>query len=693
MSTPKLSITRKVQMMKTKQTKGILPLVFILAAVFIIEAILSNFTFFAYVAGSDAREDFTPAFDEAIIYDGNRTISIDIPSFPLNSVSFDLRINSIDAEDTTVKVDYGICDENSVDLAFIVRSELTAVGIEPRRVTAFLRSQGDADRLEIGFDGNEEFVVSDVKINPEYIFGFNMMRFCILFVAACAVYALKTNGNSKKLRNTMSLDTAATASVFVCMLSVVGMWILSVSGEDGHYIAYPIEGALENRSPYIQQFDAFMKGQLHFDIKPTEELLALENPYTPDLREGVYYLYDRAFFDGRFYSYFGITPIILVCFPFYLITGVLPVDSTVSGIFALIAALFVPLTVIEWVKLRKSNIRPWFAAVCAVGAFFASSVLTIQRGNAPFYYIASISGMALVSAFAFWMLKAIGTEKKSYRLVSFLLAGISFALAFLSRLNSVIVPAVMVAVFVIVYSIKKIKDKKFSSLFTEMAVLALPVAAALGFSMWYNNARFGSCLQFGADYQLTIANASLYEIGIDGFVPSIIHYFFQPFGLSGKFPFIKFDYFALSNYGRYAYTDMNYGVFALPFNLALLLSMFIFKNKKVSKDSKILLVSGIAAMIATAFANFCLGGVIFRYTSDISLSAAIISAIILLEVCTYIQENANAEISRAAKGSVIALTALTAYISLAASVQIDGNIRAYSPDIYEGLKNFFVFWS
>jgi hypothetical protein len=248
----------------------------------------------------------------------------------------------------------------------------------------------------------------------------------------------------------------------------------------------------------------------------------------------------------------------------------------------------------------------------------------------------------------------------------------------------------MVAVFVIFYSVKRIKEKDITSLFAEMSVLALPVAAAVGFSMWYNNARFGSPLQFGADYQLTIADASLYELGADGIVPSIVHYFLQPLGLTEAFPFIGFDYFALSDYGRYVYVDMNYGIFAFPFNLFILLSIFILKSKKASKESKILLFSGIAAIVITAFANFCLGGVIFRYTSDISVAAALLSAVVILEICTYIQKNSSAEISRAFKSCVLAVTAITVCISLATCIQINGNIRAYSPEIYEGLKNFFV---
>lgn len=680
-------------MKKINQTKGILPLVLLLAAVFIIEAVLSNFSFFAYVAGNNGREDFTPPdIDNAVIYDGSRTVSLDIPSFPLNSVAFDLRINSTDAPDTTVDIEYRIIDGNSTSQSAFVRSDTVLVGIEPKRVTAFMRSQGDAQKLEISFSGAEEFVVSDIKINPDYTVGFNMVRFCVLFAFACLVYALKANGNSKKLR-CMSFDTAAIISVGICVLSAFAMWFLNKSGEDGNCIFYPIEGYLENQSPYVQQFDAFIKGQLHFDIKPTDELLALENPYNPDLRSGVYYLYDRAFFGGKYYSYFGIAPIILVYFPFYLLTGVLPIDSTVTGIFSLITALFLPLAVIEWSKLRKNGANPWFSAVCAVGAFFASSVLIIQRGNTPFYYIASVAGTALVSAFAYWMVRAIGSEKKIFRLVSFFLAGISFAFAFLSRLNSVIVPAVMVAVFVIIYSLKKIKEEKITSLLTEMAVLALPVAAALGFSMWYNNARFGSPLQFGADYQLTIADASLYKLGIDGLIPSIVHYFLQPFGFTDAFPFIGFDYLNLSDYGRFVYVDMNYGIFALPFTLSLLLRVFIFKSKKASKEGKILLASGIVSMIATAFANFCLGGVIFRYTADISLAAALLSAVILIEICTYVQKNSDEAITRAVKCGAVVLTVVTVCISLASCLQLNGNLRSYSPEVYEGLKNLFVFWS
>ncbi|MBQ2841706.1 MAG: hypothetical protein IJE72_01565 [Clostridia bacterium] len=681
-------------MKKAKKTRGILPLVLLLAVAFVLEVLFSNLSCFAYTAGGEVKDYVSPEVDNVILYDNNRTVQLDIPSFKLNSVSFDIRLNSLDSDDTTVRIAYMIYDENSAHSPAEVRNEVTAVGIEPRRVTAHIRSQGNADRLEIIFrDCNEEIIVSDIVINPSYEFSFNSARFCILYVLACLIYVLNSNGNAKKLRNSLNYTQAAYASAYVCVFSAVVMWILNISAGDGNYIPYPLENAVESYNPYIQQFDAFMKGQLHFDVEPTAELLALENPYNPDMRNGIYYLYDRAFFEGKYYSYFGIAPIILIYFPFYFITRGLPVDSTVTLILSLITAIHLPLAVVEWAKLRNRNIRPWLTAVCGAGAFFASSALIIQRGFTPFYYIASLSGMAFVSVFAFWLFKALGAKETKKRILYFTFSGLGFALAFLSRVNSVISPAIMIAVFVLIYSARKIKEKEIISLFAEMSALALPVIGAAGFFLYYNYARFGNPLQFGADYQLTIADASLYELGAEGIIPSIIHYFLQPFGLLEEFPYIGFDYLRLSDYGRYVYIDSNFGIFALPFMFALLFSVFIFKNSKASKEGKALLASGIISLFVTAFANFCLGGVIFRYTSDISLVAAFLSAVILMEICTDTQQSESKKVSGAVKGATVVLSAVTSVISLASCVQLNGNLVAYDPNIYNALKNFFVIWS
>lgn len=682
-------------MKKANQIKKPLLLVLLLAGIFIIEAFFSNFNYFAYVAGNNKISDYHCSdTDEVILYDENRTVTVEIPDLELNSVSFNVRLNSISANSEAVNVSYIVCDESSPSTYTLVRSDVEAIGIEAKRTTAFIRSQGNAKLLCISFsESDSEIIVSDIVVNPSYKISFNAARFCILCIFAGVIYILSVNENAKKLRSTLGYSGAAYISVYACVACTIAMWLLNVSSTGVNVISYPLRDAIDNYSPYIQQFDAFMKGQLHFDVEPTPELLSLENPYNPDSREGIYYLFDRALFNGKYYSYFGIAPIILVYFPFYFITHALPTDSTVSLIFSLMVAVYLPLAVIEWAKLRKRNIRPWLASVCGIGAFFSSAVLLIQRGYTPFYYIACISGMAFISAFAFWLLKALGAENRKKRIAYFVFSGLGFAFAFLSRVNSVIAPAIIIAVFVLIYSIKKIKQKQLLPLVTELFALALPVAAAVGFSLFYNYKRFQNPFQFGADYQLTIADASLYELGADGIIPSVIHYFLQPFGIINEFPYIGFDYLKLSDYGRYVYVDSNFGIFAIPFMLSLFLCVHIFKSKKAAKEEKALLAAGVLSLFITAFANFCLGGVIFRYTADISLTAAFISAVILLEICTSVQQSENSSTAFTVKAAATTLSVISAVIMLAVCIHREGNLISYNPEIYCELKKLFTIWS
>lgn len=685
---------RRARMKTANKTKNFVPVIIILAVAFAAEAIFSNFVYFAFVAGKNDVSDFRPVDSLSFnLTDENKSFDLPCNNFSLNSVSFTVKTAEENALDELATVNFYVFDENSTQSATLARSERIAVGANERRVTVYLNSFGCANGIIVDFNElGSEITVSDIVINQSYKFSFNITRFAAIFVLLAVIYILKS-GTGKQLCREITYNQAALLSCAVSCCAAIIFWALGSSCETVSRIPYPLEGGAEYYQPYIQQFDAFMKGQLHLDVEPVAELLALENPYAPSERDGIYYLFDRAFFEGKYYSYFGIAPILAVYFPFYLLTGFLPTDSTVMAIFSLITALFLPLAVIEWAKLRKADIRPWFAGVCAIGAYFASMALLIQRGRMPFYYIASAAGMAFVAAFAFWVLKALGQKKPFARIAFMALAGISFALGFLSRINSVLPASAVIAVFVIIYFIKNIKAKKLGAFFSEMAALALPVAGAIGFTLYYNHIRFGDIFQFGTDYQLTVANASLYEIGLSGIFPAVFHYFLQPFEANAQFPHITFSYLPLADYGKAVYIDSSFGIFALPFMLSLLLSPVLFKSKRVHKNGKILLAASLFSLAATAFLDFCLGGVIFRYTADISLPAALISAVILLESVFLLQEKYPAEIAKSAKKCALAVVGITVCISLAASLMINGNLTEYSPDFYIAARDFFVFWS
>ena len=137
---------------------------------------------------------------------------------------------------------------------------------------------------------------------------------------------------------------AATAvgSVVRCLLFV--FVFAKYFAADTAPVAYPLEGPVENCNPYVQQFDALKKGQAHLDIEPDPKLAKLDNPYDPGQRSKVSYLWDRAYYDGKYYSNFGIAPVLTVYMPWYLLTGELPGTGSVMTVFLFLAAIFMPLT-------------------------------------------------------------------------------------------------------------------------------------------------------------------------------------------------------------------------------------------------------------------------------------------------------------------------------------------------------------
>ena len=68
---------------------------------------------------------------------------------------------------------------------------------------------------------------------------------------------------------------------------------------------------------------ALAKGKITLDLDVSDKLLALENPYDVSVRDHKlivnedFYL-DYSFYNGKYYSYFGIVPCLFMHLPYYL---------------------------------------------------------------------------------------------------------------------------------------------------------------------------------------------------------------------------------------------------------------------------------------------------------------------------------------------------------------------------------------
>lgn len=90
---------------------------------------------------------------------------------------------------------------------------------------------------------------------------------------------------------------------------------------------------------YERITESFLNHRLDFDMEPDPKLLAMENPYDPQARidNEVPFRWDSAFYQGKYYMYFGVVPVLLLFLPYRLITGTALAGYAATWVFLMIA--------------------------------------------------------------------------------------------------------------------------------------------------------------------------------------------------------------------------------------------------------------------------------------------------------------------------------------------------------------------
>ena len=425
----------------------------------------------------------------------------------------------------------------------------------------------------------------------------------------------------------------------VCALLVSGSFAaISVQFAQTYFtisgsIAYPLEDPVCVYGPYVQQFDAVEKGQYHIDCEPDKGLLALENPYEPASRHGAgHALWDRSLYKGKYYFYFGITPILAIYYPYYFIKGSLPKDPFVVLVLLIVTTFFFPLSLFEWAAGQKDGVPLWIVIFGSVAATFATLAFLCARGAVSFYYIAVLSGMASLSLFLFFYFRA-ARKRGSIRLLLYLCSGISFALLIQSRLGMTLT-ASFFALAMIWYSIirRNGSTRPIKSVISDLVPLGIPVVICIGFTMWWNVVRFASPFEFGRTYQLTITNITYNHLRLTDLPYAIFYFMIEGFSPARSYPYIGFNTPPRLINGHNRYVSSNMGLLASPFYwIALASPMYLLKRVRRSAHNGGMLVMGLLGAMSSAWVSFCLAGVIFRYTIDLTIVSAFACFIIFAD--------------------------------------------------------------
>lgn len=401
------------------------------------------------------------------------------------------------------------------------------------------------------------------------------------------------------------------------------------AGDVGKGYEYPLKNVYTQYDQYALQFNAFLNGHIELDATPDERLAELENPYDKAQRSGIYYLWDVAYYNGNYYSYFGIAPILTVYYPVYFLTGTIAPKSLVCLLLGLAAIIFLALAYRE-IIFRFCG-EPNLLLTCAgFVAVAAASGVCVGILYSDTYYIAVLSALACSSAFLYFGFRAMRTGCLVPRALLLAAAAVALTLTVWSR-PTVALMCLMILPLFIGFAAKIRKDTLKDGLLT-IASFVLPLALGAAAVMIYNGLRFSSPFDFGANWQLTLNDISNNKVDISLFFPALGSFFLQMPAYRSRFPFVTWSYYRFAPFGdsvRYIYHANTVGAFAFGLPLASLLAPTAvdFGKDKV-KAATFITVPLLSVLVA--FLDYCLAGVNFRYTLDFLPMLSVISAAICL---------------------------------------------------------------
>lgn len=477
----------------------------------------------------------------------------------------------------------------------------------------------------------------------------------------------------------------------VCCVALLSIYSTFLFWKPGELMQpYTHEDYPNSVDPYYLTFDAFHKGQTWLDIEVDPRLEELENVYDSSERSESDYnaRWDLTYFNGKYYSYFGITPVLTLYYPVYILTGRLPTIPMTIDIFATAAAGFLCLTILAAVRLmvRKPNLLLLLAslptAVCCSGIYYC-----LQYTDK--YYVAVSSGMCFLLLTLWLGLTACSLKNMRTKCILFALGGLSLACCAGARPTMAVSAAVLLPFFL---GILLRKREKLQQRLLQAGSFAVPLLAGVSGLLVYNALRFGSPLDFGASYQLTVSDVHANTLRADLFPAAMYHYFLQFPASRNAFPYLEAEFNHLLNYGRYIYTEPCTGALTYPcILLAVLLLPPALQRKGAelisgvtTSEKRIFLLLCVTVPVILAWMDFCMGGINQRYVTDIMPLLTIGAVIILLRTTRH---------SAYRYGITHGAFVLTFCMTWLLMVGIrEGALLQRCPNLYDTARNILMFW-
>ena len=547
-----------------------------------------------------------------------------------------------------------------------------------------LDTHTNAKEVKIFFQSEKQLEIDSVIINHANL-NFSIIRLLIVFVIINLIYYIKTKKIYKIEYNKNSKEQ---------FLMIFGILLFTIVFITIYYIKeinISQDSMIQKNILYqeqIMQTEALLNGSTSLLVKPSQELIDLQDQYNPGLREenNVEYMYDTAYYDGNYYSYFGIAPIITLIMPIKIIFNMYLPLKIYTLLFILIAIFLIFLVYKKIIEKYINKISLFNFILGFITIVFGSSLLLLLRGEK--YDIVCASGITFFLLAMFLLLDL--NEESKYRKLKLFFAGLSTGLIVLSKPSYILY--YLILLYLIIMYLKNIKLDRKTKIY-DMLIYFIPLSLLAIFQMTYNYLRFDSIFEFGAKYQLTSYNM-IYAMTptLGKIIEGIGKYIFTlPIINVFDFPFVVPNFNSTNTaLNELCYQNKIVGLAAIPIVWVILLIGELKNNIKTKEDKELKNLINISLITVLLFIilNTVSAGICDAYSIEFKIIAVIVCTIIWLKIL----ENKENDNILNKIFLIVCIATLLLFIPL--SLTTESNLlldMKNETTVY--LKNFFEFWT
>ncbi len=604
-------------------------IIFVISVLF--EIFICNFTFFKSLF-----------YKPYIVPDSDIVTNMDLEKGKTVEDSY-IEILNINKKINNIYIDINYPEEYILDINATDKGNKLYFSLPSRQVTNSVKKSkyinfnlsGKSKKLKLKFSflENENITVNKIVINSNVPMMFNVIRCVLVFSILLFVYLFR----SKSVLYKINLNSYKFKKQLLILIIVFNILIFSIIGIKSLF-SYN-----DHDKPvfYGDLADMVIKGEVSLkdNLNNSEKLLnKMDNPYDTKLRDKLIvndkqknYLWDYAFYKGKYYVYFGVVPAVLFFVPYKLLF-----NSYLSIHFLIYLCII--FTVIGISLLLYQMINKYYKD-CSVGVFILLDFLLtyciglIYLMKFANSYILPVVCSLMFTVFGLILLCGILKSDKYIKLKLFF-GTLCLALVAGCRPNLLVGSFLVIPILYAFYKENKNKIKKedFIKYFIVFSIPYILVAVGL---MYYNYIRFGSVFDFGSNYNLTYSDLTARGFDISRIPLGVWQYLFNPVNFINVFPFITSVPIVTNYMGATTFEPMYGGVFftTLIFSVCLFLPKLkkIINNKMIYGTCWLMVILGFIVVIL----DLEMGGILPRYMADFTWLFAFTSVLILLSIENY----------------------------------------------------------